>query len=243
MFDFLKDIVTHTNALGFVDLVKITGDDKETTLKAMATDRSVVVEAQFKAPIKDFKGTFGMPNLSKLAVILGIPEYKEKASIKVVTQKRNDVEVPVSVHFENEAKDFKNDYRFMSAEVVESQLSTVKFRGAKWHVTVVPSVAAIQRFKYQAQANSEETTFVAKTDGTDLKFYFGDHSTHAGNFVFQAGVTGTLSKEWAWPVNQVLAILSLDGDKVMKFSDEGAAMITVDSGLAEYNYILPAQQK
>jgi hypothetical protein len=243
MYDFLKDIVTHTNALGFVELVKITGDDKDTTLDAMASDRSVVVAAKFHTPIKDFKGTFGMPNLSKLSVILGIPEYKEKASIKVVTQKRNEEMVPVSIHFENEAKDFKNDYRFMSAEVVASQLSTVKFRGAKWNLTIVPSVSAIQRFKYQAQANSEETTFVAKTDGTDLKFYFGDHSTHAGNFVFQPNVTGQLTKEWAWPVTQVLAILGLDGNKVMKFSDEGAAMITVDSGLAEYNYILPAQQK
>jgi hypothetical protein len=66
MFDFLKDIVTHTNALGFVDLVKVTGDDTETTLDAMATDRSVVVAAKFKAPIKSFKGTFGMPKRKRL---------------------------------------------------------------------------------------------------------------------------------------------------------------------------------
>jgi len=37
--------------------------------------------------------------------------------------------------------------------------------------------------------------------------------------------------------------LTLPGDKSLKFSDEGAAMITVDSGIAQYNYILPAQQK
>ena len=29
----------------------------------------------------------------------------------------------------------------------------------------------------------------------------------------------------------------------MKISDQGAMQITVDSGLAEYNYILPAQSK
>jgi hypothetical protein len=29
----------------------------------------------------------------------------------------------------------------------------------------------------------------------------------------------------------------------MKISDEGVAQITVDSGIAEYNYLLPAQQK
>jgi hypothetical protein len=37
--------------------------------------------------------------------------------------------------------------------------------------------------------------------------------------------------------------MDLQGDKVIKISDDGAAMITVDSGLAVYNYILPAQSK
>jgi hypothetical protein len=97
--------------------------------------------------------------------------------------------------------------------------------------------------KFQAQANSEETTFIAKVDNGNLVFYFGDHSSHSGNFVFQHGVTGSLSKAWSWPVGAVISILSLSGDKTLKISDEGAAMITVDSGIAEYNYILPAQQK
>lgn len=243
MFDQLRDIVTHTNALGFIDLVKVTGTDKETTLDAMASDRTVVVNATFHNPISNFKGTFGMPNLSKLSVILGIPEYKEKASIDIITSKRNNEDVPTSIHFENASKDFKNDYRFMSSDIVASQLSTVKFRGANWNVTVIPSDSAIQRFKYQAQANSEETTFVAKVENSNLKFVFGDHSTHAGDFVFHTGVTGSLSKEWSWPISQVLAILNLNGNKVLKISDDGAAMITVDSGLAEYNYILPACMK
>ena len=33
------------------------------------------------------------------------------------------------------------------------------------------------------------------------------------------------------------------GDKTFKIADEGAAMITVDSGLASYSYIIPAQTK
>jgi hypothetical protein len=95
----------------------------------------------------------------------------------------------------------------------------------------------------QANANSEETTFVAKTEDTSLKFYFGDHSTHAGDFVFQHDVGGKLTKAWSWPISAVISILSLGGDKTFKISDQGAAMITVDSGIAEYQYILPAQQK
>jgi len=243
MKDHLQDIVQHTHGLGVIDLVKIVGTDAETTLEAIAEDRTVIVQAKFKGVVADFIGTFGMPNLGKLNTILNIPEYREDADIAVTRQDRNGESVPVGVHFENKAGDFKNDYRFMAAEIVSDKLKTVKFKGVKWNVDIVPSVASIQRLKFQAQANSEETTFTAKTEGTDLKFFFGDHSSHAGNFVFQTDVSGTLSKSWAWPVAVVISILNLPGDKTFKISDEGAAMITVDSGIAEYNYILPAQTK
>jgi uncharacterized protein YndB with AHSA1/START domain len=97
--------------------------------------------------------------------------------------------------------------------------------------------------RFMASANSEETTFTAKTENGALKFYFGDPNSHAGNFVFDAQITGSLSTNWKWPVGAVMAILSLPGDKTLKISDEGAAMITVDSGIADYSYIIPAQTK
>ena len=97
--------------------------------------------------------------------------------------------------------------------------------------------------KFQASANSEQTTFIAKTDNGNLKFYFGDHSSHAGDFVFASGVSGSLSKAWSWPVSVVISILSLPGDKMLRISDEGAAQITVNSGIAVWNYTLPAQTK
>jgi hypothetical protein len=37
--------------------------------------------------------------------------------------------------------------------------------------------------------------------------------------------------------------MDLTGDKIVRISDDGAAQITVNSGIAEYNYVLPAQQK
>jgi len=54
---------------------------------------------------------------------------------------------------------------------------------------------------------------------------------------------GELKKAWSWPIQQVISILSLDGRMSMKISDQGAMQITVDSGVGEYNYILPAQTK
>ena len=131
----------------------------------------------------------------------------------------------------------------MSQEIVNEKLKTPKFKGVTWHVEFTPTIAAIQRLKMQAQANAEEVNFQAKTDGKDLKFYFGDHSTHAGNFVFQHDVNGVLSHAWAWPVKTIISILDLSGDKIFRISNDGAAMITVDSGLAVYNFILPAHAK
>jgi len=243
MQDYLKDIVQHTNGLGSIDLIKIVGDQNQTVITGIAEDRSVIVQAKVNNPVPEFIGTFGMPNLGKLSTILGIPEYKEDAKISLTKQDRNGESVPSGLHFENKSGDFKNDYRFMTSEIVNDKLKTVKFKGVKWNVEFQPTVANIQRLKFQASANSDETTFTAKTEGTDLKLFFGDHSSHAGNFVFQADVVGTLTKGWSWPVAAVISILSLPGDKTFRISDEGAAQITVDSGMATYNYILPAQSK
>jgi hypothetical protein len=240
MKDHLQDIVQHTHSLGIIDLVKVVGTDSQTTIEAVSEERSAIVQAQFHNPVPEFVGTFGMPNLGKLNTILNIPEYKEDAKLSIT---KKDDGAPNGVHFENKAGDFKNDYRFMSAEIVNDKLKTVKFKGVKWGVEIEPSVAAIQRLRFQAQANSEETTFIAKVENGNLVFYFGDHSSHAGNFVFAHDVAGSLNKAWSWPVSAVISILSLAGDKMIRFSDEGAAQITVDSGLAVYNYILPAQQK
>ena len=89
MKDILQDIVAHTHSLGFLPLAKVHGDGKETTIESMADDRSVIMAAKTKAPINEFVGTFGMPNLDKLAMHLKNPEYKENSVIQVVTQERN----------------------------------------------------------------------------------------------------------------------------------------------------------
>jgi len=243
MKDILQDIVTHTHSLGIIPLVKITSTTENTDIEAMAEDRSVIVNATTKTPISNFEGVFGMPNLNKLAIHLACPEYKEKAKITVSTGQRNGEEVPTGLHFENETGDFQNDYRFMNTEVVNEKLKTVKFKGATWNIEFEPSAAAIQRLKFQANANSEETVFQVSTDNDNLIFNFGDASTHAGSFIFEANVSGKLKQTWAWPVTQVMSILSLTGDKTVRIADVGVMQITVDSGMAEYNYFLPAQTK
>ena len=240
MKDHLLDLVEHTYDLGVIDLVKITGSDTETAIFGIAEDRSVIVEGKYANPVAEFIGLFGMPNLSKLKVLLNLGEYKEDAKLSITKHANGS---PDGINFENKAGDFKNNYRFMSSEIVTEKAKNVKFKGVNWHVAFVPTVAAIQRLKMQAQANAEEPNFQAKTENGDLKFVFGDHSTHSGNFVFQPGVSGQLKRAWSWPIKTVISILDLTGDKTFKISDDGAAQITVDSGIATYTYILPAQSK
>ena len=240
MKDHLLDLVSHTHDLGCIDLVKISGTETETAIAGIAEDRSVVVDAKFAGPVAEFMGVFGMPNLSKLKILLNLPEYKENAQLNI---QRRDTGIPESLQFANAIGDFKNSYRFMATEIINEKMKTVKFKGANWHVTFEPTVAAIMRLKMQSQANAEEPNFQVRTDNGDLKFYFGDHSTHAGDFVFQPGVSGQIKRAWSYPVAVVIGILGLTGDKTMRISDDGVMQITVDSGLAVYNYILPAQSK
>ena len=224
MKDILQDVVAHTHSLGFLNLVKVSSDDATTNIESMAEDRSVIMSAT-------------------LALHLKCPEYQKDSKIEVVSAERNGETVPTHIHFENATGDFQNDYRFMNKQIIEEKLKTVKFKGASWDVEFSPSMASIQRMKFQSLAHSEETVFSVKSEGTNLMFNFGDASTHAGQFVFETNANGELKHSWSWPVAQVQAILGLDGKLSMKISDQGAMMITVDSGMTEYNYILPAQSK
>lgn len=242
MKEILQDIVSHTHNLGFLDIVRITGDNKETKIDSMSEDRTVIMYAKTANPYADMIGVFGMPQLNKLKYLLEGPEYKNGSKLELVKATRNNEEVPVGIHFENKDGDFKNDYRFMNTDVINEKLKTVKFRGATWDVVVKPSLQAVQRFSFQAGANSEHTTFLIKTEDKTLKFVFGNQSTHGGEFVFANDVTGKLTKNYSWPVQQVLAILKIAdvNNCTLSISDAGALMITLDSGLAVYEYIIPA---
>ena len=240
MRDCLLDLVQHTYDLGCIDLIKIVGDENTTQIEGLAEDLSVVVKGEYKNPVPDFVGTFGMPNLNKLKTLLNLQEYKEDAKLTITRKTPTE---PDGIDFVNKTGDFKNNYRFMTSGVVSEKLKTARMKSVPWHIEFEPAVASIMRLKMQMSANAEEPNFQVKTDGTDLKFYFGDHSTHAGNFVFQSDITGQLKRAWSYPAKQFASIMDLVGDKIIRISDDGVAQITVDSGVAVYNYLLPAQSK
>lgn len=240
MKDNLQDLIQHTYGLGVIELVKVVGTDKQTTISAIAEDKSVIVEGVFDSPQAEFIGTFGMPNLGKLKTILSFDDYDEHA---VITVSRNKDDLPANIRFETKNSDFINEYRLMAKVIVEEKIKNVSFKGATWNVEFQPTVAGIMRLKKQAQANSEELHFTIKTDKNDLKIYFGIPSTDNGNFIFHPDVGGTLSRAWAWPVKVFMSIMDLPGDKTVKISDQGVTEIVVKGLSATYTYWLPAHQK
>ena len=65
-------------------------------------------------------------------------EDPKDAKIEVKSAERNGKTIPTHIHFENAGKDFKNDYRFMSTEIINEKLKSVKFKGTTWDIEFEP---------------------------------------------------------------------------------------------------------
>jgi hypothetical protein len=244
MIDELREILSATHKLGFLPIVKIVGTPATTELHSIAPDKSVVLDSNLIQPVADFDGIFGLHDLGRLDIILNIPEYKDNAFVTVTKLDVNGRKVPTGISFENANRDFRNDFRLMSQDVVESQVPFRNRKDIQWDVTIQPTVNAIQRLKYQSQAaGSTEGTFSARTDKGNLLFSLGDHSSHTGEFLFADNVNGQLKTPREWPLMQVQAILNMNGDKVLKISDLGAMEISVTTGLAVHQFTVLSSAK
>jgi hypothetical protein len=242
MKEILQDIIKHTHNLGFLNTIKIVGEEKSTKLVSVSDDRTVIMSAEAAVPYTEMVGTFGMSQLNKLKFLVEGSEYQKESKIEVIKSERNGVEIPVGLHFENKDGDFKNDFRFMNAEIIKEKIKDFTFRSPKWDIEVNPTVQSIQRFQFQAGANTEHTTFLVKIENKNLKFVFGNVASHGGEFIFANDVKGKLTNEYSWPINVVLNILKISdvGTCTLSISNEGALQITLDSGLAVYKYFIPA---
>lgn len=242
MKDFLQDLVAHTHSLGVLPNIRVETIDNQVLIDAVSDDRHVILKAKTHKQINGVSGSFGMNNLHKLDLHLKCPEYKDNANISLTLEPRGDQTIPTGIHFQNESGDFQNDFRFIHKSLLDMSMKSVDVNITSWDVEFQPSQANIQRFKFQVSAHTEETFFRVNTTDNNLIFSFGDLNTHAGNFVFQTDITGTIKGNWAWPKSTVLNVLNLDGDKSVKITDKGALQITVDSGITEYNYLFKAHR-
>lgn len=238
MKDFLQDLVSHTYSLGVIPLVRITATKDKTIIEGITDDQTLILYAETKEPIEGLNGVFGMPNLNKLDNILKCSEYKENAKMEIVMKERNGEQIHSDFYFENEKGDFQNYYRLMSPELINTKLKIAKFTGAVYDIEFEPNMIGVQRLKYQQSVHSEESSFKISTEKNNLIINFGDANTHAGSFIFEENVVGKLTTPRKYTADRVLKVLDLAGDKKISIADGGLMNITVDSGIAEYNYMI-----
>ena len=161
----------------------------------------------------------------------------------------NVVLVLLGLDFENKAGDFNNFYRFVSRAVIESKSrSLVDRQTPPPSVVFTPTVQAAQRLKFQAQANSGDDLITVKTVGHDLKFAFGDVSSHEGSFTFHklTDPSMKLAHSYMWTVDCVQRVLNLPGDKeisIVEIAPSALMVVKVDSGLGVYEFKFPSQSK
>lgn len=241
--DVISDIVKHT-AVGFIEHVKITGSANETLIDAMDTDRTVILKARLHQPINEFDGEIGFGNLGFLKGLLNLSNYKQEGTtLSVVSREKNGITIPDHLVFKDENGN-SDRYRFMNKETIDQVLQTVKFKGAKWDVVIEPTKQKVSELQSAASIyGGIEPNFTIKLDNGDMIVNIG---ANTGNFtarrVFAKGVKGDYKENHPWPLSKVLTILNLgmSAKCTMSFSKIGALQISVDSGIGQYDYILPA---
>lgn len=242
--DVVQDIVKMTAGLGFISAVKITGTETETNIDAMDTERTVILKAKLHSQVSEFVGEFGFGNLGFLAGVSGLEGYKaDSATIEVVNRERNGVSTPDHLLFKDDEGN-TDQYRFMSKEIIEQTLQTVKFKGTDWDVTFEPTKAKVSELQQVAGIyGGIEPNFTVKTQDGNLIITVGaSDGSFTGKRTFANNVQGDLNEGYAWPLSQVLSILKLgmSGHCVMQISKKGALQISIDTGIGKYDYILPA---
>ena len=243
MRDYLIDIVKHTLPMNAFTQLRIDNEDDGTAISATETEKKMVLRAKTHVGIPEFKQTFGVPNLSLMNTLLNIPVYDENSTIRLDT-KSDDAgnTIPFNIHFENDAGDFKNDFRLMSQKEIESVEPKLTFN-ADLPVQFVPTLNAMQRFKYQVSAHPDEKNVEFNIENGVVRCTVGDASSHSGTFMFHnEGIDEKSRYTFSVPSAYVLAALNMDGDKSIKMGSLGV-MITVDSGLISYDYIIPMVSK
>lgn len=245
MKDAIFDIVRHTASLGFFDLAKITGTESSTEIWTCDEKRTVVLDAILKNPSSELIGEVGLGNLNFLNGLTSLYN-KEGSEVEVLTSIKNGVTLPDYLQFKD--KDGNNDkYRLMSKEIIDEQLQYSKFKGVKWDIVFEPTKSKVSEMAAKAGIYSSiEPTFTVKVEDNNLIFIFGSDvgGSHFGRMVFSNNVSGDLNEGYAWPIDKFLSILKLgmSADCKVEFSNI-ACMITIDSGIGIYKYILPGHRR
>lgn len=268
VISYLRDLVKHVSNLG-IGVIKLTGDDKgNVKIQAVeSNNKSIVLSGKFSKTIPELEGVIGLSDLGTLEKFVnaftkpndtitinredktidvevldddGEVEYDADGNPKITKQTEN---VITGFTFSRPAPKSIQNYRAMDQRMIPQQFDPKKIT---WDITVKPSKEVVQDFSTytgfgMTKSVGAELRNNNETGKQDLYFLFND-----AELKFAENITGTMTKKWEWDANNVAALLrrSENADCELKiFNDKGALGISLDSGLAKYDFILPAKSR
>jgi len=243
--DVVQDVVKMTASLGIVNFVKVEGDASTTKFDAVDTERTVIIKAKLHDALSEFTGVFGFGNLAFLNGISGIRTYKEDgATVEMVMQEKDGATTPQALLFKD-TQGNNDRYRLMNERQVLSTFENIEFNSMpNWDITVEPTKQKVSELQEIAGIyGGIEPNFSLKTQDGNLIVTVGDTGgSFVGKRTFATNVTGELGEGFSWPLTQFLSVLKLGmtAQCTLHISAMGALQITIDTGIGEYNYILPA---
>ena len=75
ILDSMKDIIKHTNSLGFVDMVKIIGTGADAKIESITADSTVVIFGTMYQPITGIDATVGLSRIPVLKGFIDFPPF------------------------------------------------------------------------------------------------------------------------------------------------------------------------
>jgi len=258
LLSYLRDLIKHTARLGF-NAIELNGENGEVTIEGTdENNKTLVLKGKFLKPLPELDGRSGLGSVDILANYVNAYSHKDDT----LTIKRKDAtfksevrdddgnmimddtgEPSMETVTKNIVEEFvfergtqmKNHYRLMNIQILADQ---PKFPGLPWCVEIEPSNSSIELLTAQTGFGAE-TDFGVSVEDKTMYFTFG--KTAVVEFAYD--VEGEITKSWTWDAKKVLDVLKLSNGSVctMRFSDKGALQITLNTGLAEYNYIIPAK--
>lgn len=249
MRDILTDLIRHTDGLGFLDTVRVSGTDEETKFDAIDNDRTIIMKANTLVANKELRGDYGICRFGVLKGYLKFSGYRtDEATLKI--KHRNDENKNPEELIFSDGNGQKSVFRFMNADLLAPPST---FRGKEWDVSFVPEKSKIAEFSQLASIlSSTEKFFLVKTtkneDGThDLKFVIGEEGSTTDHTVVTMvkDCGGELKGELLWPIGQILALLNMgiEENVSVDIMSRGALRVTMETANIHYEYFLPARKK
>ncbi len=245
MRELLLDVIRHVGSVVDFEYAKFTVTEEGTSFEAMDDDRTIILKGQAKQNVPELIGQFGMQRFPILQGFLNFANYRtDTATIKVKRKALEEGSAPEELVFAD-GNGQKSIYRFMSADLVPEQ---GRFVGTEWEVDIVPSRSKMQEFMQLAGIlSSYEKYFLVAVQQGSLRFFIGDEdaTTDRTSVTIKDDIEGELKGGMYWDSTMVSTILKLglDENLKLKLTNKGAMMISMETPLAEYDFILPTRYK